>query len=54
MFEENFGFSLVVFFVHMLQFHLSFTVFHFFFWIGIFLNGFLNPFIVPSRPSSFV
>ena len=43
------------FFVHMRQFHFDFYCFFFiFFWIGCFLNGFPNLFIVHSRPSFFL
>ena len=52
MFEQKFAFSLIVlkklFFVLMRKFHLDF---HRFFWIGFFLNGFPNPFIVHFRSS---
>ena len=50
-FEQKFAFSLVVFLFTCGNFTLIFTVFSIF-WIGFyFLNGFPNPFIVPSRPS---
>ena len=51
MFEQKFAFLLMFIFVHMRQFHCDFYGF-FDFLDGIFvLNGFSNPFIVPSRSS---
>ena len=52
MFEQKFGFSVVVFFVHMRQFHSDFYCFFFrFFGSDFFLTGFPNPFTAHSRPS---
>ena len=51
-FEQKFAFSLVVFFVHMLQFHFDFYCFFQFLWIGfLFRNGFPNQFMVHFRTS---
>ena len=50
MFEQKFGFSVVVFLFTCGNFTLIFTVFSIF-WIGFFLNGFPNPFTAHSRPS---
>ena len=50
MFEQKFGFSLVVFWFACVNFSLIFAVFFRFFGSDFFLYGFLNPFIVHSRP----
>ena len=47
MFEQKFSFSLVVFFIHMRQFHFDFYCFG----SDFFLNGFSKTFIVHSWPS---
>ena len=49
MFEQKFAFSLVVFLFTCGDFTLILIFFRF--WIGFFLNGFFNPFLVHSRPS---
>ena len=50
MFEQKFSFLLLVFFVHMRQFHFNFHCFFNFLDRIFFLNGFSNPFLVHSRP----
>ena len=50
MFEQKFGFSVVVF-VHMWQFHSDFYCFFRFFESDFFLNSFPNPFTAHSGPS---
>ena len=45
MFEQKFAFSLVVFCVHMRQFHFDFYRFFSIFGLDFFLNGFPSPFI---------
>ena len=52
LFELNFNFSTVVFFVHMRHFDIDFLFFFCFFYL-IFLNGFLNSLIFHSRSSFF-
>ena len=51
-FEQKFAFSLLVFLFTCGNFTLIFTIFSIF-WIGFFLNGFTNPFLVHSRHSFF-
>ena len=51
LFELNFNFSLMVFFVHMRHFDIDFVFFFLFFLSDFFKNGFLNSFIVHSKSS---
>ena len=52
MFEQKFGFSVLVFLFTCGNFNLMFTVFFFrFFGSHFFLNGFPNSFTAHSRPS---